>query len=260
MLKIFKYSFYDMIRNRWLFFYTGFFLIVTTALLFLSADPTKIIITLTNVILGITPLVGMLSGLMYFYNSREFAELLLTQPVSRNTVFTGIYLGIAASLTLSVCAGIIIPLLFYNIFSSDLLGEFLVLIGMAMTLSIIFSLIAFLIAIQFGEKIKGFGVAIFTWLFFALIYDGLFLILLMFFKAYPLEKLSIALTLLNPIGLARILIILKLDISAMMGYSGAVLEKFFGSGLGSAIIVLTLFAWIAIPAMGMLRISAKKDF
>ena len=249
-----------MIRNRWIFIYMGFFMLLTLALLFLSNDLDKVVISLTNVILVLTPLIGILFGSMYYYNSKEFIEMLLAQPLSRKAIFSGMYLGLAASLSISLVAGVTIPLLFYGIFTSSILSTYLVLIGMAIVLSMIFSLIGFLIAIRNENKVKGFGVAIFAWLFFAIIYDGIFLLLLLVFKDYPLENLTIGLTAFNPIDLARILILLKLDVSAMMGYTGAVLQKFLGSAIGSIFIIAVLLVWIVLPYFGMLRMSGKKDF
>ena len=260
MNRIFKYSFYDMIRNRWMFIYTGFFAITTLALLILSTDLVKVIISMSNIILVLTPLVGILFGTMYSYDSREFIDLLLAQPLSRKSVFTGVYLGLAVSLSLSVIVGIGMPMIFYGIFSSPALTSFLVLCAMAIVLSIIFSLLAFYIALRFDNRVKGFGISIFVWLFFALIYDGIFLLLLMIFKDYPLEKLTIGMTVFNPIDLARILILFKLDISAMMGYTGAVLQKFLGSSLGSLLIIVTLIMWVLIPFTFLLRLAGRKDF
>ncbi|MBT8234034.1 MAG: ABC transporter permease [Saprospiraceae bacterium] len=260
MFKIFKYSFFDMIRNRWMFIYMGFFLLVTTVLLMLSNDVTKVIISLTNIIQVLTPLIGILFGTMYYYSSREFIELLLTQPLSRKSVFAGVYLGLAMSLSLSLVLGVTIPMLFFGVFTSSALSTFLTLLAMSVVLSIVFSLLAFLIAIRYEDKTKGFGVAIFTWLFFGIIYDGIFLMLLLVFKEYPLEKLTITLTFFNPIDLARILIILKLEISAMMGYTGAVLQKFLGSLNGTILITVMLTLWTVIPFALMLRKANKKDF
>jgi len=260
MIEVFKYSLKDMVRNRWIFLYTGFFLLVTISLLALSNDLMKVTISMSNIVLILTPLVGLLFGTMYCYNSREFIDLLLAQPLSRISVYSGVYLGLAVSLILSVVIGIGVPMVFYGIFSSEALVPFIVLFSMAIVLSIIFSLIAFLIAARFENKLKGFGLAIFVWLFFAVIYDGILLLVLMWFKEYPLEKLTIGLTLFNPIDLARILILLKLDVSAMMGYTGAVLQKYLGSGMGILTIITSLTLWIIIPAMFLKRILYRKDF
>ena len=243
-----------------MFVYMFFFLIITIALILLSNDLTKVIVSLTNIILVLTPLVGILFGTMYFYSSREFIQLLLAQPVSRRSIFSGMYLGLAASFSLSLVLGICVPLIVKGVLFSPNLTVFLVLCGMSVVLSVIFSLLAFIIALKFDNKIKGFGVAIFLWLFFAIIYDGIFLLLLLLFKEYPEENLTLGLIAWNPIDLSRILILLKLDVSTMMGYTGAVLQKFLGSGLGSLVILGTLFLWMAIPFTFMLRTAKNKDF
>ncbi len=260
MMKVFKYSLYDMVRNRWMILYFGFFLALTFSLLLLSNDIPKLIISLTNVILALTPLIGILFGAMYYYNSSDFIKLLLAQPLSRKSIFIGLYFGLALSLCISLVAGVTIPLLFYGIMSSQELGTFIILLLMACTLTIVFSLLAFIIAMKNENKIRGLGIAIFMWLFFAIIYDGIFLLLLSTFSDYPLENLTIGLTSFNPVDLARILILLKLDISAMMGYTGAVLQKFLGSQLGYVFIISVLFIWIVLPFRWMVNLGMKKDF
>ena len=249
-----------MIRNRWLFIYLGFYLLLTFGLLLLSNDLGKVIVSLTSVILVLTPLIGILFGILYYYNSREFIELLLAQPISRKSVFNGVYLGLITSLSISVILGISIPMLIFGILSSPFLSIFFILVIMATVLTITFVGIAFLLGLRFENKIKGFGVAIFTWLFFAVIYDGIFLLLLLLFKDYPLEKLSLALSIFNPIDLARILIVIQLDVSAIMGYTGAVFQKFLGNTTGSLVIFVTLIAWMLIPYLLMKRLARKKDF
>ncbi len=76
---------------------------------------------------------------------------------------------------------------------------------------------------------------------------------------YPLEKAMIAIISLNPIDLARILILLQLDISALMGYTGALYQQFFGSGLGIAFSLILQLLWIVIPMILALKIFKKKD-
>lgn len=260
MWKIFKYSFYDMLRNRWMFVYAAFFMLLTFALLGLSNDLTKVVITLTNVILTLTPMIGILFGTMYYYNSLEFVRLLLAQPIGRASIFIGMYLGLAISLSISLIVGVGLPMVLFGVIGSESFVSFLLLGAMSIILSLIFSLFGFLIALNFENRIKGFGLAIFTWLFFTIIYDGLFLLILLFFKDYPLEKTTLALTFLNPVDLSRILIIMKLEISAMMGYTGAVLQNFLGSGVGSLLICLVLFVWFAIPFFFYIRSAKRKDF
>ncbi len=79
------------------------------------------------------------------------------------------------------------------------------------------------------DKAKGIGVVILLWLYFSIIFDGLVLFVLFQFADYPLEKMMVGVVTLNPIDLSRILILLKMDVSALMGYTGAIFKDFFGT-------------------------------
>ncbi len=94
----------------------------------------------------------------------------------------------------------------------------------------------------------------------AVIYDGLFLMSLIIYESYPLDKYSLTATMLNPIDLSRILILLKLDISALLGYTGAVFQKFFGTHVGVVLSIFTLSIWVMLPTYNVYRKSLKKDF
>ncbi|MCF6269484.1 MAG: hypothetical protein L3J41_07230 [Melioribacteraceae bacterium] len=260
MLKILKYGFFDLMRSRWSYIYFLFYLSLGFILLFLNQDVGKAVITLLNIILILTPLIGTLFGVMYYYNSREFTELLLAQPIKRSNIFLGQYLGIALSLSLSLVLGLGIPFLAYGIFQSSEIFNFFILILIGAMLTFIFVALAFNIALIFEDKIKGFGFAILTWLFFAVIYDGIFLILLLVFDDYPLDKFALFTTVFNPIDLSRILILLKLDISALLGYTGAVFQNFFGTNFGMFSSITVLSFWIVLPVTFIIYKSKRKDF
>ena len=102
--------------------------------------------------------------------------------------------------------------------------------------------------------------AILLWLFMAIIYDGIFLMSLIIFSDYPLDKLSLIGTMLNPIDLSRTLILLKLDISALLGYTGAVFKQFFGTSLGLIVSFVALTLWVVLPVLRITMKANKKDF
>lgn len=260
MLKILKYAGYDLLRSRWTYIYCSFFLLISFSLLFLSSELSKVVISLMNVVLMIVPLIATMFGVMYYYNSREFIELLLAQPIKRTHIFLGQYIGIAGSLSISLIIGIGLPFVVYGIFNSAEIWNFLILLVTGVFLSFIFSAIALLIALKNENRIKGFGFAILVWLFLAVIYDGIFLLGLIWFNDYPLEKFAIAGTVINPIDLSRILILLKLDISALMGFTGAVFQQFFGTTPGIFAAVSILLAWIGIPVWRINSVAKTKDF
>lgn len=260
MLKILKYSFYDLSRSRWSYVYFFFYLLLGVVLLFLNNNLSNAVITLMNVIIILVPLIGTIFGVMYYYNSKEFTELLLAQPIKRSSIFLGQYLGVAISLSLSLILGLGIPFVAYGIFESAIIWDFFSLLTTGVLLTFIFTALAFNIALSTENKIKGFSYAILLWLFMAVIYDGLFLMSLIYFQDYPLDKFSLIATMFNPIDLSRILIILELDIAALLGYTGAVFKQFFGTALGFVLAMGTLGLWVVFPVSRILYIAKRKDF
>lgn len=247
-------------RSRWSYVYFLFYLLLGLVLLFLNNDLSKAVITLMNVIIILVPLIGTIFGVMYYYNSKEFTELLLAQPVKRSSIFLGQYFGVALSLAMSLVIGLGLPFIFYGIFNSDTIGNFALLLITGAFLTMIFTALAFVIALTNDNKIKGFGYAILLWLFLAVIYDGIFLMSLVFFEDYPLDKFSLLATMLNPIDLSRVLILLKMDISALLGYTGAVFQKFFGTNQGIILSSVMLLLWVSIPLISIRKIASSKDF
>ncbi len=260
MFKILKYSFYDLIRSRWSYVYFLFYLLLGFVLLFLNNDVSKAVITLMNIIIVLVPLIGTIFGIMYYYNSREFTELLLGQPIRRSHIFLGQYLGVAGSLTLSLVLGLGIPFLLYGLFKSNAIWDFGLLLVTGAFLTLIFTALSFNIALSHENKIKGFGYAVLLWLFMAVIYDGLFLMSLIIFEEYPLDNFSLIATMLNPIDLSRTLILLKLDISALLGYTGAVFKSFFGTQWGFLISIIMLCLWTGLPIWRLVYKAKRKDF
>jgi len=260
MIKILKYSCFDLLRSRWSYVYFAFYLLLGIVLLFLNNDLSKAVITLMNVIIVLVPLIGTIFGVMYYYNSKEFTELLLAQPVKRSSIFLGQYLGVALSLSFSLIIGLGVPFIFYGIFKSSAIWDFSLLLITGTFLTLIFTALAFNIALYNENKIKGFGYAILLWLFMAVIYDGLFLMSLIAFEEYPLDTFSLIGTMINPIDLSRVLILLKLDISALLGYTGAVFQNFFGTQFGIIISSAMLLFWVLVPTYFIQRKASKKDF
>jgi Cu-processing system permease protein len=183
------------------------------------------------------------------YNSAEFLELLVSQPLKRKTIWLSLFSGLAFSLTFAFFLGVGIPMIIYDGSETGY-----TMLGVGLLLSIIFVAIAMLATVKTRDKAKGIGVVILLWLYFSLLFDGLVLFLLFQFADYPLEKLMIGISALNPIDLSRILVLIKMDVSALMGYTGAVFKDFFGAGATIALAFAVLVLWIVLP----LSISVRK--
>jgi Cu-processing system permease protein len=254
MKKIIKYVTWDILRNKIVLVYTVILLITSLSVFGLEDNATKGLLSLLNIILLIIPLVCIIFSTIYIYNSNEFIELLVSQPLKRKTIWLSLYTGLAVSLSLSFFVGAGIPLLIYH---PNILGLLMCVVGVC--LSIIFVGIAMLAAVKTRDKAKGIGVVILLWLYFSLLFDGLVLFLLFQFADYPLEKPMIAISALNPIDLGRVLIMLQMDVAAMLGYTGAVLKEFFGSTRGIIFAFIVLLFWIAMPLVLSLRKFKSKD-
>ena len=133
-----------------------FYLALGFVLLFLNNDLSKAVITLMNVIIILVPLIGTIFGVMYYYDSKEFTELLLAQPIKRADIFLGQYLGVAISLSLSLLIGLGLPFILYGLFQSTAIWDFVLLLVTGTFLTLIFTALAFNIALYNENKIKGF--------------------------------------------------------------------------------------------------------
>ena len=254
MKKIIKYVMGDILRNRIVLLYTAFLFITSFSMFSLEDNSSKGLLSLLNIILIIVPLVSIIFSTIYVYNSAEFIELLVSQPLKRKTIWLSLFTGLASSLGLSFLIGTGIPVMLYQ---ANTVG--FMMIGMGVLLSIIFVAIAMLAAVRTRDKAKGIGVAILLWLYFSLLFDGLVLFLLFQFADYPMEKPMIGVTALNPVDLGRILVLLQMDVSAMMGYTGAIFKDFFGTYTGMFFSFTALAIWIIMPVWLSTRKFNRKD-
>ncbi len=252
--KIQKFIFSDILNNRIILAYTLLLAVLSWSVFNIEDDGNKGVLTLLNIILLTTPLVSIIFTAIYLYNSAEFIELLLSQPVNRGKIWTGLFLGLLSSLVFAFLLGAGIPIIIYVRGSIGL-----ILLGTGLMITAIFVSLGFLCTILTRDKARGIGISILLWLFFSLLFDGLVLFLLFQFAEYPIEHAMVGVTALNPIDLARIFIILQLDVSAMLGYTGAIFKDFFGTGLGAAIGFLLLCLWVMIPFLISRRMFIRKD-
>jgi Cu-processing system permease protein len=254
MGKIIKYVMLDILRNRIVLAYMIFLILLGFSLFNLNDNPSKGLLSLMNVVLIIVPLVSIIFASIYMYNSAEFIELLVSQPLKRINLWLSFFIGLSLSLSLAFFIGCGIPVLLFAANSTGIM-----MIGMGILLSVIFTSIALLATVLTRDKAKGIGVSILLWLYFTLIFDGIILFLLFQFMDYPLEKAMIGFSILNPVDLSRVLILLKMDASALMGVTSAVFSEVFGSSIGMTVALFILLLWIFFPLCISVRKFNRKD-
>jgi len=253
--RIIKYVLFELSRNKIVWIYTVMLLISTLALFYLGQNSSKAVISILNIIIFIIPLVCLIFGTIHFYNSREFIEFLLTQPVNRKSVYWSEYIGVALVFSVAFLSGVGVPLLIFNF---SLTSVYMIFSGIMLTF--IFISLSFFSSIINKDKVKGIGLSVILWLYFSVIFDGLILSVFYVFRDYPVEKAILFMTSLNPVDLSRILIMLQTDISAMMGFSGAAVQTYLGSLTGKLFAMFVLLVWIFIPSFISYRIFNKKNF
>ncbi|HRF27673.1 MAG TPA: ABC transporter permease, partial [Ferruginibacter sp.] len=164
MKKIIKYVIIDILRNRIVLAYTLFLLLISMSVFNLEDNSAKGLLSLLNIILIIVPLVSLLFSAIYVYNSAEFMELLVSQPLKRKTIWLSLYTGLAISMGIAFFVGAGLPILLYAATATGL-----TMLLMGILLSVIFVAIAMLAAVMTRDKAKGIGVSILLWLYFSLL-------------------------------------------------------------------------------------------
>lgn len=255
MKQLIKFVLFDIIRSKVIIGYTLFLLITSLSLFMLEEQHGKVMISMSNIVLIVIPLVALIYTTIHYYNSSEFIGLMLAQPISRFKIFTSEFIGVAGAFQLATFIGIGLPIM---ILSPERTGFSMLLISSL--LSLIFCALGFQISVFSRDKARGIGIAILVWFYFSIIFDGLFLVFLFYLRDYPIEKFSIVLASFNPIDLGRIFIMLQMDISALMGLTGAIFQQFFGSTSGMFYVVIVMFIWVAIPTYFAIRKFMSMDW
>jgi Cu-processing system permease protein len=245
-LKVFRYQLRNMIRGRAVLGYTLFFALVTLGLLRFGGGLERALPSLASVVLLAVPLVSIVVGTVFVYEARDFAELVLSHPVGRRALFAGQWLGLTLPLAAAFLVGVGVPLLAAGVpaVSASAVAQ---LLAAGVLLTAVFTALAFLVAVLVEDATRGLGAALLLWLGLTVLYDGLVLVGASAFAAYPLERPLLLLMILNPVDLARVLVLMALDASALMGYTGAVFQRFFGSGAGMVAALASLTAWVVAP-------------
>lgn len=254
MFKIAKFITADLLKNKVMLLYLIFLWAVCFGLFSLQGQGDKALTGILNVSLLVTPMICLIFATIYFYNMYEFMMLMHAQPIKRKTLFMALYLSLAVVFTCVYLLGAGIPLLIMNAGAASIF----MIIGTAF-LNFIFVALALGVAVWTKDKSKGMGFSLLIWVYFVLLFDGIILLLMYNFSDYPIEKLVLYISFLNPVDLMRILVLMQTEASALMGYSGAIFQKVFTQNWGISIILLVMLVWTVFPLGLSLKAYNKKD-
>src|ERR1051325_7717944 len=152
MMKLSRYVLYDILRSKIVIAYTMFLFVISMTLFRMEDNNGKAMLSLLNIILIVVPLISMIFATIHFYNSYEFIELMLSQPMSRKRILLSEYGGVVISLLTAFFVGVGIPVI---VFAPDATGMAMVITGMMLT--VVFTSIAFWASVKTKDKAKGIG-------------------------------------------------------------------------------------------------------
>ena len=173
MYKIIKYILTDILRNKIIIAYILVLLSISLSIFALEDNVNKGLLSLLNLILIVLPLFSIIFSTIYLYNSSEFIELILSQPIKRKIIWIGFSFGLSIALSIAFILSIALPIL---IFVHTLSALMIVIVGLLLTN--IFVAVALFACVKIRDKARGIGVAIILWMYFSLLFDALILFLL----------------------------------------------------------------------------------
>ena len=247
------------IRNRGTMIFAGVFSLLALAISYFGLVTAGAIgfqgfartsASLLNLVLYVIPLVSLTMGTLSFTSDASANELLYSQPVSRMDVLVGKLAGLFASISTATLigfglAGVIISVKAGNEGAS----RYPILVGFSLLLALIFLNLSALIAAVCKRKTKAFGLSIFVWFFFVLLYDLLVIGSTFLFKERTANGLVFGSLFGNPIDVVRVSCLMLLDGRNIFGAAGAWLLKFAGGDVASLMLLaMTLAFWIIVPA------------
>lgn len=257
---VLRHEFRNLRHNRGVMFALLGMLAISELVLRLTGTAPRALVAMLNLVLLIVPLMAMLVGVISWHASREFNELLLAQPVRRRDLFNALYLALVVPLAAAFAGGLLLPFLLHRALTPDVMPLLLTVLASGVALTFVFGGLALLIGVHIEDRLRGVTVALAVWLLLTVTYDGAVLLVATMFSDYPLERPMLLLTLFNPVDLARTMIVMQSDTAALMGYTGAVMNRFLGSVLGTLTAVTGLLIWIFIPAWAGRRAFERRDF
>jgi Cu-processing system permease protein len=258
--RILRYELQNVRRTRAVLVYGLLLMAVTHALLHFGGGGSRAIVSLLNVVLVFVPMVSLVFGTVYLYSARDFIELLLAQPVSRQSLFAGIWGGLTLPLVLAFVLGTGLPFMWNGGLGDGTAAPLLLLLLSGSLLTAAFTAVAMWIATRHDDRARGLGVALAVWVVVAIAWDGLILLVVASLGDWPLELPLLALSLANPVDAARVGLVLALDAPTLMGYTGAVTQRVLGLSGGAALTLAALGLWVIVPLSCARRRFRRKDF
>ncbi len=217
--------------------------------------------SLLNLVLYVVPLVALSMGTLTFTSEKSSGELLYSQPVTRVEILIGQLAGLFLSILTATLigfglAGIVIAT---NAGTEGVL-RYPLFVAFALWLALIFLSLAALVSAICHGRAKAFGVALFVWFFFVLLYDLLVIGGTFLLREWTANRFIFLSLFGNPVDMVRVISLIVLDGTEIFGAAGAALVRFLGGETASALLLLIgLGVWVVVPLLLSQRLLRRQD-
>jgi Cu-processing system permease protein len=260
------------LRSRW----TQTFAVVFAVLAFAVAgagyvlsgghgvqDFARTAVSLLQLVLLLVPLTALVMGVLSLAPERGAAEMLFSQPVSRDAVLIGKMLGLLAALGAAQAVGFgAAGAVVYTQSGSEGGGGFLVLVGASfVTTAIFLGLGALLAAGAVGRKrTRALILALVVWFVAIAFFDLVALGVASLLPSGTASRVLMIAALVNPVGVVRTGTLLAVEGTGAFGAASLALFRFTGGPRGAALVLsLSLLLWLLAPALLALRRLRRAD-
>jgi Cu-processing system permease protein len=261
-------EFRQALRNWWLVLYAGVFTLLAGGVATLSATDLagleqgefgRTAAALTNVVLFIVPLFGLMAGALTIVGERERGLLAyyLAQPVSAAEVFWGKFLGTLLALVGALTVGFGVTALLLARGGAIDATDFAWLFALACLLLLASFSVGMLISVLARRSALALGLAVFAWVLLLFLGD---LGLMATVVATRLDlRIVVAAALVNPAEVFKVAVIDEVGTSLdALGPAGNYLTSNLGAGLRPLLVGL-LLAWGVLPALAAAAIFRRTD-
>jgi Cu-processing system permease protein len=258
------------IRNRWTLVFAAVFGVLVLAISYFGLVTggsvgfqgfARTSASLLNMVLYIVPLVALVMGTLSFTSETSASELLFSQPVTRDEILLGKFLGLFASIFTATLIGFgLAGVVIAAKAGTEGVWRYPAFVAFSLLLALIFLSLSAFISTICRRKTKAFGVALFAWFFFVLFYDLLVIGGTFLFKERTANSLIFGSIFGNPVDMVRIASLMTLNGKDIFGAGGAALLRLLGGeALSFVVLLIALSLWVIAPLIAAQRLLRQQD-
>lgn len=261
----------DAVSSRWLVLYGAAFAALALGLSYLGQrnlgsvgfeNFSRTTASILNLCLLLAPLIALSSGAGSIAGERDRGNLtyLLSQPLNRWELLVGKYVGLVTAISVATIAGFGLAGVVIASFAHSMdVTTYILLLVLVVALVAVMTGLGVVASVMSSNRVQALGIAMLVWFFAVLFFD---LVLIGMVSSTALGGASLlAVVLLNPVEIVRILAIVNLEPDLqVLGPFGSYLMEELGTSGATAVLSAALAAWVVIPvAAAVALFHASRD-